>query len=147
MSINIHPSQCRDNKYLEHFSLNDVLKVTEKGRRFSLRFKRALWNASNQTCAYCGVLIKDHKSMHVDHFIPLNNGGQDSIDNYVCSCATCNTSKCARSIEELRLAIGLRQSSLIGIISPMQAKQLIELGIDLPITIPEFHFEKSGGGL
>ena len=85
--------------------------------------------------------------MHVDHFVPLSSGGQDSIDNYVCACATCNTSKCANDIARLRISIGLRSSPIAGIISPSQAQRLIELGIELPIAAPQFYFEKIGESL
>lgn len=140
-----HPADSRDNSLLAGIIITDALKVTEKGRRFSLRFKRTLWLASGQRCAYCGVGIDSHKAMHVDHFIPLCNGGADDIGNYVCSCPTCNTAKCSNSIEGLRISIALRMSPIAGIISPSQALKLIGAGVQLPISCGEFHFEMVRG--
>ena len=57
MSTDIHPLLCRDNSYLEHHTIEDALKITATGRRFSLRFKRSLWMATGCVCAYCGSAI------------------------------------------------------------------------------------------
>ena len=40
------------------------------------------------TCAYCGDVANE-----VDHVVPLVKGGEDSLDNCVAACRTCNIKK------------------------------------------------------
>lgn len=40
-------------------------------------------------CAYCGT----RGDMHMDHFIPLAQGGTHTLDNLVPACPTCNLNK------------------------------------------------------
>lgn len=48
-------------------------------------------------CAYCfGVLGSDNK--HLDHIVPLSNGGTNTICNVVYACARCNLSKGSKSL-------------------------------------------------
>lgn len=45
-----------------------------------------------QLCAYCG----GRRDLTQDHFIPLLEGGEYTINNIVPACETCNSSKCSR---------------------------------------------------
>ncbi len=66
---------------------------------YSLRilvFDRDSW-----TCRYC--LIRhgsEQDSPHVDHVIPVIQGGTNIIGNLVCSCAGCNLKKGGRTPKE-----------------------------------------------
>jgi 5-methylcytosine-specific restriction endonuclease McrA len=44
-------------------------------------------------CSYCGTLCE-----HIDHIIPLSNGGEHGWLNLTAACAPCNQSKHARSL-------------------------------------------------
>lgn len=44
------------------------------------------------TCCYCGK----EKPLTIDHFVPVNNMGELSIDNVLPACISCNCSKGAR---------------------------------------------------
>lgn len=121
---------------------SDHVRVTEKGWKLSLKFKRLLWDANDGQCCYCGSAIQDHKTMHVDHWVPLCAGGDHSIDNLVCACPGCNMKKGGRDIEYLRLALSLSGSPIAGLINPAQASALLEAGCVLPLKPVEFHFEK-----
>jgi len=46
----------------------------------------------NFTCIYCGRRPPD-VALEIDHAISLNNGGNDTINNYVTSCEDCNKGK------------------------------------------------------
>ena len=39
-------------------------------------------------CVYCGAV---EGPMHLDHVIPRSQGGMDTVDNLVSSCASCNS--------------------------------------------------------
>lgn len=43
-----------------------------------------------RTCQYCG---RTESHMTVDHVIPRSQGGQDSWENLVCACSSCNNRK------------------------------------------------------
>ena len=43
-------------------------------------------------CELCGI-SKEEKALEVDHIVPKNHGGEDTIDNYQALCYTCNANK------------------------------------------------------
>ena len=43
-------------------------------------------------CELCGISMEE-KALEVDHIVPKNLGGEDSIDNYQALCFTCNANK------------------------------------------------------
>jgi ATP adenylyltransferase len=43
-------------------------------------------------CELCGI-SKEEKALEVDHIVPKNKGGEDSIDNYQSLCFSCNANK------------------------------------------------------
>ena len=43
-------------------------------------------------CELCGISAKE-KALEVDHIVPKNLGGEDSINNYQALCYTCNSMK------------------------------------------------------
>jgi len=52
-------------------------------------------------CSLCGVSA-DERALEVDHFVPRNGGGVDSIDNYQALCFTCNAQKRDRDSTDFR---------------------------------------------
>lgn len=49
-----------------------------------------------QACCYCG----SREYLSVDHLIPTKRGGENTGDNLVWACRSCNSSKCARDALE-----------------------------------------------
>ncbi|WP_445381623.1 HIT domain-containing protein [Robiginitalea sp. IMCC43444] len=43
-------------------------------------------------CELCGISMEE-KALEVDHIVPKNHGGEDSLDNYQALCFTCNANK------------------------------------------------------
>ena len=54
--------------------------------------QQKIWVRDNCQCIYCGVKMGD-ALMTVDHFIPLELGGEDNPGNYVTACRRCNKDK------------------------------------------------------
>ncbi|TXG37538.1 HIT domain-containing protein [Seonamhaeicola maritimus] len=52
-------------------------------------------------CELCGI-SKEEKALEVDHIIPKNIGGEDSLDNYQALCYTCNANKRDRDDTDFR---------------------------------------------
>ena len=45
-------------------------------------------------CGYCGVTETESGGhLEIDHFFPQSRGGQDTLDNLVYACRTCNSFK------------------------------------------------------
>lgn len=56
----------------------------------SIRYK--VLTRARGRCELCGI-SKEEKALEVDHIVPKNLGGHDSIDNYQALCYTCNANK------------------------------------------------------
>ena len=47
-------------------------------------------------CCYCG----EEKPLYQEHFVPLSKGGEYTLDNIICACGSCNSSKGPRNFFE-----------------------------------------------
>jgi 5-methylcytosine-specific restriction endonuclease McrA len=56
-------------------------------------------------CAYCG---RSDLPLTIDHVIPKSRGGNDSWENLVCACTTCNNKKGDRTLEEANMILHSR---------------------------------------
>src|SRR5690606_3680729 len=55
---------------------------------------QALYMAFDGECLYCGEKEDENgRAHHIDHVIPISDGGRHHISNLVLSCASCNPSK------------------------------------------------------
>lgn len=59
--------------------------------------KAAVYRRDGRQCQYCGTT---DGQFHVDHIVPRIKGGQDTLDNLVVACASCNLSKGSKSASE-----------------------------------------------
>ena len=73
-----------------------VLLLKEKAQVLSSRVIRLLdyvklpiYKRDNHTCQYCGARSR----LTIDHVIPRSKGGEDSWENLVVACSSCNTKK------------------------------------------------------
>lgn len=58
--------------------------------QISSLFKDERWKMENGArCVYCGST----ENLSVDHLFPRIKGGADNVENLVCSCKSCNSSK------------------------------------------------------
>ena len=73
--------------------------------------RQRIWGKSGGVCWYCGEDLQS--GWHTDHFLPLKrnpdrtmqNPENDSFDNLVPSCASCNIMKSDMDIEDFRQLI------------------------------------------
>jgi 5-methylcytosine-specific restriction endonuclease McrA len=74
------------------------------------RARRDIWNKSAGRCWYCGIALSD-KGWHADHFNPIRRNWwentslkpeNDTKDNLVPTCASCNIQKGSLSVEQFR---------------------------------------------
>jgi len=62
-----------------------------------LRFE--VFKRDSFTCQYCGRSAPD-VVLHVDHIIPVSEGGENDITNLVTSCKDCNLGKSNRQLDD-----------------------------------------------
>lgn len=88
--------------------------LEEKQARIDRPQKRrpsASWDLRSQAaardrgyCRYCGKRLT-REILTYDHVVPIARGGQDTIDNLVQACRSCNHEKAARLLEETDMAL------------------------------------------
>jgi 5-methylcytosine-specific restriction enzyme A len=61
--------------------------------------QQKVWAADGFKCQYCGAEM-GKSSMTVDHFVPLELGGNNDETNYLTACRSCNKKKANMSAEE-----------------------------------------------
>ncbi len=88
-------------------------------------------------CFYCGDIGAD-----IDHVIPKSKGGTNDISNLVIACKSCNRSKKDKSLDDFRYSEALKKTKYHGIINSIQAKALIDLGVNLELATHTFWFER-----
>ncbi len=64
--------------------------------------RRNLMHRDNYMCQYCG--IKQH-DLTIDHIVPRSRGGNDSWENVVAACLTCNIKKGDRTPREANMPL------------------------------------------
>ena len=139
----IHPSNARDNTELSKMQPSEIYKVYEKGSmKYTAKFRRALWKAHDKKCAYCGDELESYTDIHIDHFIPKAKEVNESVSNLICSCSRCNSVKRHFDIDHFKFSLAVSRSVLGGIVQPNAVKKILDVGVDLPITVEPFYFEK-----
>ncbi len=88
-------------KILNRYDLYQYLtiEIVEEGTtvsayrgRLSRKTKEKIFLEADMICQYCGER-KSIKELVVDHFMPLQRGGDNADNNLVCACVRCNSHK------------------------------------------------------
>jgi hypothetical protein len=91
-------------------------------------------------CAYCGCDLK-YEAMQIDHVVPLIRGGDDTADNMLPACRSCNHRKGGSTLDGFRKQIGhflrvLERDSVT-------YRNAVRFGLIIPNPHPiKFYFEK-----
>ncbi len=65
-----------------------------KRRKFSIAQRNIIINRASGYCEYCKTHISfSPDTFHLDHFIPLSQGGSDDLENIILACGGCNKRK------------------------------------------------------
>ena len=68
--------------------------IQENGGTFNRGHIKGMHAAQRGLCYFCGTSIKfGSKSLHVDHYEPIAEGGKNDLSNMVLACARCNLLK------------------------------------------------------
>lgn len=63
------------------------------------------------TCQYCGA-TPPAVILHVDHIIPVKDGGSNVVDNLLTACEACNLGKGARKLTDLPASLSDRAKDI-----------------------------------
>ena len=61
-------------------------------KRYSQEVRKMIYNNADGRCALCGRKIT-FPEMTLDHIVPLDRNGEDTINNLQCTCKACNQFK------------------------------------------------------
>lgn len=73
-------------------------------RKLTKDERMVVYRKTNGHCAYCGCAL-EYKDMQVDHIIPINGWseqGEDTMDNMLPACRSCNHYKSRSTLEGFR---------------------------------------------
>lgn len=68
-------------------------------KAISKRLRFEVFKRDSFTCQYCGKSAPD-VVLHIDHIVPVKEGGKNDITNLVCSCESCNMGKGAIKLSD-----------------------------------------------
>lgn len=76
--------------------LLDYIKLPIKRHGLSKPSRSMIYKRDDHTCQYCGAT----KRLTIDHVIPKSRGGQDTWENMVVACSSCNAKKGDKPLEQ-----------------------------------------------
>lgn len=75
------------------------MTIKNKRKALSKKIRFEVFKRDSFTCQYCGKSAPD-VVLHIDHIIPVAEGGQNEILNLATSCFDCNMGKSDRSLSD-----------------------------------------------
>lgn len=86
------------------FAAYQILHVNKTKRKPMSKLDRGhIWIRDGKECQYCGKTIRTLASAHIDHIVPLAQGGSNDEDNLVLACVACNRKKGARTPRQAKM--------------------------------------------
>lgn len=99
--IDLHGCGCYiRNEELKECEASDVCEPTDSKQNTRLplnsSIRKLIFERDFYRCINCGT----HKSLSIDHIVPVSKGGGNEIKNLQTLCTTCNSSKGNKSMTE-----------------------------------------------
>ena len=121
--------------------------MAAKRKNIPKSIRQAVYKKCNGHCAYCGCIL-EYKNMQVDHLIPLegwNEQGEDTFENMMPSCRSCNRYKSRFTLEEFRSMVAAMPDTLMR--DSNTYKNAVRFGLVIPNKKPiVFYFETINKG-
>lgn len=117
-----------------------------KRRRLTAEERRAVYEKMGGHCAYCGCDLR-YEEMQVDHVVPLegwSQRGEDTMENMLPACRSCNHYKRANTLEGWRKQLESTPKTLLR--DDVTYKNAVRFGLVIPNPHPiVFYFERKRG--
>lgn len=80
-----------------------ITEASQRPKRIALTnsAREAVYARDGGTCVYCRMFL-DRNGGHVDHVVPVCQGGTNDLDNLVLACSACNLQKAGRTVSQWR---------------------------------------------
>lgn len=115
-----------------------------KRKAIPKKIRQAVYDKCKGHCAYCGCEL-EYKNMQVDHVVPLNGWneqGEDTIENMLPACRSCNRYKSRSTLEGFRKMVEAMPDTLMR--DSTTYKNAVRFGLVTPNKKPiKFYFEKN----
>jgi len=152
--VDIWNANCLKIDFVKVTAVGTVLSRGVGMTKMNRKLRNSVYNKYGGKCAYCGVFLE--KGWHVDHLKPLirmdwarpgkppENPENDTPDNLMPSCPSCNINKHSMDLETWRRVIEGHIQSLNRQANYRMAKKFGQL-VETPKMVV-FYFENSGDG-
>lgn len=114
-----------------------------KRKRLKKSERMEIYNKTNGRCAYCGCELR-YEDMQVDHIVPLNGWsqkGNDTLDNMLPACRSCNHYKSRSTLEGFRKMVEAIPDVLMR--DSVTYRNAVRFGLVTPSPHPvKFYFER-----
>lgn len=88
--------KCAENKMKRYYVFDTVTRKIcwkpYRQKRYSQEVRKMIYDKAGGRCALCGRKIT-LSEMTLDHIVPLDRGGEDTVKNLQCTCKPCNQFK------------------------------------------------------
>lgn len=85
--------KCAENKMKRYYVFDTVTRKIcwkpYRQKRYSQEVRKMIYDKAGGRCALCGRTIT-LSEMTLDHIVPLDRGGEDSVRNLQSACRVCN---------------------------------------------------------
>lgn len=86
-------------------TLHEIASTKKKKRvQFGSTMRNLVYTRDKGKCYLCGEFIS-YDNFTIDHVVPLDKGGDNTVDNLRCCCGRCNIMKGNQSLDEFHKRI------------------------------------------
>ena len=93
----------------------DGKTVQRRRKTFTSALRHEVFKCNKYKCVECGATNKE-RILHIDHIIPICQGGTDELDNMQTLCAECNFAKSGRIYNSLPTPSTTKTKTIIKIV-------------------------------
>ena len=81
--------------------LLNYIRIPIRNRMLNRPTRSQIYKRDKNSCQYCGATTR----LTIDHVIPRSKGGQDTWENLVVACSSCNVKKSDKLLEQTNLKL------------------------------------------
>ncbi len=81
---------------IDYATTREKFKAKDQRKLMTKELRQQIKERDHYTCQMCGKVMLDEVGLHIDHIIPIKQGGKSIPENLQVLCSKCNLSKGAR---------------------------------------------------
>jgi 5-methylcytosine-specific restriction endonuclease McrA len=81
--------------------LLNYIRIPIRNRMLNRPTRSQIYKRDKNSCQYCGATTR----LTIDHVLPRSKGGQDTWENLVVACSSCNVKKSDKLLEQTNLKL------------------------------------------